>query len=613
MQIHGEQDILNTLGYYFAKTHRINDALGTRANNEHVYNKLTNYKDNTDNNPVTTFSTEQKAFQPSTQTESFTDMTETKNTFKNTNNKKSAGLDAIPNIVLKHLPENIVREYCTLFNNIINNAYYPKDWKTAKVIAIPKKDKNKLSPTSYRPISLAPNISKAFEKIILEKISSFSKSKALIPDQQFGFREGHSTTHALSRLASDICWHKNNNKGVGALLIDTEKAFDTVWLNGLLVKLIKYEFPHNIIQLLDDMLKGKQFIVSDNKNNHSQLFNIDNGLQQGTVLAPILFALYTSDLLKNPLFQEPGNGIIGYADDLILYKSGTNVREMTRQMQTMVGEVSRFFNEWKQKINPSKCELILFREPLRTGPPNFIRHWKEFKVIIGQTQINTSPSVKYLGVHLDDKSNYNQHAKKALIKTRKTFFALNKIFYSRFIDCRVKTICYQTLLRPVLTYGCQIWFHVEPSVMENLRRFERRVLRLCLGTLRTINSGNIKYISNREMYSKFNFPKVDNYMFKLIRDHIARTSRSVENTHISGPLLTADETYIQSCLLSGSIPPEAFIYLDSQGYIQNDESIPILYHTPREYLKKQIRFDPLNTNNTNYNTYQKGIYQTEQK
>ena len=69
LQIHGEQDILNLLGYYFSKTHRMNDALGTRANNEQVHNILTYYKDNADNNPVTTFSAQQKAFQPTTQTE----------------------------------------------------------------------------------------------------------------------------------------------------------------------------------------------------------------------------------------------------------------------------------------------------------------------------------------------------------------------------------------------------------------------------------------------------------------------------------------------------------------------------------------------------------------
>ena len=166
------------------------------------------------------------------------------------------------------------------------------------------------------------------------------------------------------------------------------------------------------------MLYGKSFKINGNRNNLSQLFHIENGLQQGTVLAPILFALYTSDLLKKNIFHSPGNGIIAYADDLVVYTSGTIVNKMSLQAQAMLSEVSLYFNLWKQKINPSKCELILFREPLRSGPPNFRRNWKNFRVKIDQTVIKTTTCVKYLGVHLDEKFNYNKHAKKHLIKLK---------------------------------------------------------------------------------------------------------------------------------------------------------------------------------------------------
>ena len=593
--IHGEIDTINTLGYYFEKTHKNIEDLGTLTNNNQVRNAIDNFNFTSEATPLTTFNFYHRAFQPVTHINSFTNLDQTRQILKHTNNKKSSGLDLIPNIVLKHLPNNITRDYCTIFNNLINNSYYPKAWKTAKIIPILKKGKNPSRPESYRPVSLVLNISKAFEKVILQQIISYSDEKALIPEQQYGFRKNHSTIHALSRLVSDICWQKNNGRGVGALLIDTEKAFDTVWLNGLLFKLIKYNFPTNLVSILKVMLHGKTFKVADFKNNFSQLFEIENGLQQGTVLAPILFALYTSELLNNCIFQAPGNGVIAYADDLIIYSSGTIVSQISRQVQIMIDEVSQYCKVWKQKINPGKCELILFREPLRSGPPNFTRNWKKFKVKIDQSIITTTTSVKYLGVHLDEKFNYNKHAKKVLAKGKNTVFALNKLFYSKFIDCRVKTICYQTLVRPVLTYGCQVWFHIEPSIMEDIRRLERRVLRLCLGTKLTIESGFTKYIANRKLYTKIDIPRIDNFIIKITRDHIARSS-IVDNANIAGPLLTVDNRYIKRCLTSGIIPPEAFIYLDSRGYVQNNEGIPILYHIPRDYPKKQITFDPQNTN-----------------
>ncbi|XP_057318750.1 uncharacterized protein LOC130663506 [Microplitis mediator] len=69
-------------------------------------------------------------------------------------NKTSAGLDNIPTIVLKNLPELVIKHYTIIFNNAINLAYYPQRWKVAKVLPIPKKDKNIELPQSYRPISL---------------------------------------------------------------------------------------------------------------------------------------------------------------------------------------------------------------------------------------------------------------------------------------------------------------------------------------------------------------------------------------------------------------------------------------------------------------------------
>lgn len=63
-------------------------------------------------------------------------------TFNKIKNKLSFGLDGVPNIVLKHLPITIIGNYCTLFNNILNNSYFPMSWKTAKVVVIPKKDKD---------------------------------------------------------------------------------------------------------------------------------------------------------------------------------------------------------------------------------------------------------------------------------------------------------------------------------------------------------------------------------------------------------------------------------------------------------------------------------------
>ena len=96
------------------------------------------------------------------------------NTFRNLKNKTSAGLDNIPQTILKHLPDRVILQYTTIFNNALNNNYFPKTWKVAKVIAIRKPKKDPTEPDNYRPISLMPDISKIFEKIIMKSILHYT-------------------------------------------------------------------------------------------------------------------------------------------------------------------------------------------------------------------------------------------------------------------------------------------------------------------------------------------------------------------------------------------------------------------------------------------------------
>lgn len=169
----------------------------------------------------------------------------------------SSGLDGIPNIILKNLPEKTMQDYCTLFNNMINNSYFPNIWKKAKVVVIPKKDKDITNPRNLRPISLLPNISKIFEMCINNTISTTCKNNDLISDRQFGFKHKHSTINAINLLVSDINWNWNKKLCTGACLIDMEKAFDTIWIPGLIHKLINFKYPMTLVILIYNMKANK--------------------------------------------------------------------------------------------------------------------------------------------------------------------------------------------------------------------------------------------------------------------------------------------------------------------------------------------------------------------
>ena len=80
---------------------------------------------------------------------------------------------------------------------------YPQTMKTAKIIPIHKKG-SKLDVDNYRPISLLSNVNKVFEKLMYERVYRFLTLKQSFYEMQFGFRENHSTTHALISLTEKI-------------------------------------------------------------------------------------------------------------------------------------------------------------------------------------------------------------------------------------------------------------------------------------------------------------------------------------------------------------------------------------------------------------------------
>ena len=507
---------------------------------------------------------------------------------KSLQNKTSTGLDKIPNIILKNLPINLIKQYCTIINNSLNNEYFPNIWKTAIMIPILKPGKDPTDPYNYRPISLLPNISKVLEKIIKEKIVNSSDELNIISDNQFGFRKEHSTIHAINKLTSDICWHVNNNECVSGLLIDLKDAFTSIWTNGLIYKLIEYKFPIKLIKIIQNMISEKSFIIQINGVKSNKTYKINNGLQQGTVTSPMLFLIFINEMLDLINNQRKINYSIAFADDIIIYNSNQNLKFIKNDLQNLFNLVQNYIKSWKLVINYNKCELILFRNVLNKCHNSVRKNWKSFHISGENNNIFQKKCVKYLGININPNLNYTNHILAILGKARKAFGIAKKLFYCKYLLKKTKIIAYQSLIRPILTYGCPTWFNISSSLMEKLRVFERKCLRiLSLNKYRKPETEFKYYISNNKLYNESNVIRIDNFIIHLIRKHYSRAADNIINSNISHPIFT-DEVYIKKILKNQFIPPESFIYLDKLNFIQDSNNIPIFYHINRRSTNKEI-------------------------
>ena len=159
------------------------------------------------------------------------DVTDIEKVFKTLKNKKAIGFDNIANEHLKYGGNCLKWHMMNLFNLVSTNYYTPKSWKSSLIVPLFKAgSKCKDNPNSYRGISLAPCIGKVFDKIIESKLT-LKKDNKPFPNQQSclhtSFNIQESTYHHLERLGNII-----------VILLDSTKAFETVWHQGLLHKLL---------------------------------------------------------------------------------------------------------------------------------------------------------------------------------------------------------------------------------------------------------------------------------------------------------------------------------------------------------------------------------------
>jgi hypothetical protein len=215
-------------------------------------------------------------------------------------------------IMLRHLSRKALTHLTLLFNHILLFGHFPTAWKSAKVIPIPKPGKPPSDPCSHRPISLLSTLSKLLEHVIAHRLNLFIHQNHILPPEQCGFWKKHSPVHQLTRITDFITHVFNLNKHTGMVLLDIEKAYDTVWFIGLLYKLILLHFPPYLLFFLQSYLEDRTFTVHLNGTNLMPK-QTPSGLLQGAVLSSTLFALYLSDMP-----HPPHTHLVLYADDTAL-------------------------------------------------------------------------------------------------------------------------------------------------------------------------------------------------------------------------------------------------------------------------------------------------------
>ena len=209
--------------------------------------------------------------------------------------------------------------------------------------------------SNYRPVSVLPVFSKVIERLMYNRLLKYINDDNLLFRYQFGFRKGKSTHMALIVLIDKISEALEKGDCVVGIFLDFSKAFDTVDHTIILQKLNCYGLKGTILSWFENYLSNRKQYVTYNSIK-STTENNNCGVQQGSILGPLLFLIYINDLST---VSKACMSIL-FADDTNMFFTGRDLQTMTKVINEELINVQEWLHCNKLSLNVLKTHYIIF-------------------------------------------------------------------------------------------------------------------------------------------------------------------------------------------------------------------------------------------------------------
>ncbi|XP_015374037.1 PREDICTED: peroxidase-like [Diuraphis noxia] len=192
-----------------------------------------------------------------------------------------------------------------------------------------------------------------FFNALLKRLRPILQNNQIIPNNQFGFRNRHSTIHQVHRLTDEISTALENKEYCSELFLDIAQAFDKVWHDGLLYKL-KLFMPAPYYLIIKSYLQNRSFVVRQG-NDISSTHSIYAEVPHGSDLSPDLYNIFTADIP-----QSCNTFLATYADGTAILSSSSNPILASAAIQDHANKIDEWAKKWKIKINTDKSVQVAF-------------------------------------------------------------------------------------------------------------------------------------------------------------------------------------------------------------------------------------------------------------
>ena len=260
------------------------------------------------------------------------------------------------NNMVKTINSELIQHKITnLINAILNTGYTPELLNRSIIIPIIKdKTKAEFDKNNFRPISISNVFAQILEKVILQKCKELENTSKF----QFGFKNQMSTLHPLFLLKEIINTHLEENMPLYIASLDSEKAYDSIWRDGLFFKLMN-AIDLQFWLILRDYYSKSDGVFKFNGVTENEIVKITRGVKQGGVISPKLFNFFINELLE--MIEKSGYGgrileqnipFRGFCDDTLL------IEKLLQNMRKLIETCEIYGNKWLLKYNAKKSCII---------------------------------------------------------------------------------------------------------------------------------------------------------------------------------------------------------------------------------------------------------------
>lgn len=372
----------------------------------------------------------------------------------------SCGTDGINSKFLKQTSAYSSLFLCKIFQQSLDQATLPLDWKVGKVVPIHKSG-DKHSALNYRPISLTSIPCKLMEHVLHSHIAKLLESNSFFTSAQHGFRRTFSCETQLLLFTHHLHTILDKQSLIDCIFLDFAKAFEKVNHALLMHKLSSLNLDSNVLAWLNYFLTNRLQYVTVNGHDSPEI-SVTSGVPQGSVLGPLLFLIYINDLP-----DCVSSSVHLYADDCVLYRE-IRTDDDRNILQTDLNNIRNWCDKWLMKLNPKKCKLMTV-----SRQPNNSSTYK-----LGDVYLDQVSSYRYLGVTISFNLTWNAHINVITNNANRTLGYIRRNFSNAPLS--LKMLLYKTLVRSKLEYAAAIWNPHHENLIRHLELIQNNAARFIL-------------------------------------------------------------------------------------------------------------------------------------